>query len=84
MINHLKTEASFTKFVSGLCCNGCKFFKDSKCTETDAKKHDIDKSFMIQEAMNDYFHTKNDSHQEFAENINNYYMCDKFESNGNA
>lgn len=82
--NPLKSEESFQKFVNGLCCNGCKFFVNEKCTEKNAKEHDEDKAWTIQAELNEYLYTKNEvqrkSHMEFIKNINNYYICLAFES----
>ena len=66
------------------CCNGCQFFVDGKCTEKDHKKHENDKSMMVQAATNEYLHATNEqqkeNEKEFIDHINNYYLCDKFES----
>jgi hypothetical protein len=82
--NPLKSEETFTKFVNGLCCNGCKFFVKDKCTEKDAKLHDEDKAWTVQAELNEYLHNKNEEQRkgnmEFIENINNYYLCLAFES----
>jgi len=76
----LENEETFQKFVDGLCCNGCRFFVDEKCTEKDHEAHDADKSWTIQGALNEYLKTKNESEKEFVENINNYFLCEKFDS----
>ena len=78
--NPLKSEETFQKFVNGLCCNGCKFFINEKCTEKDAKLHDEDKAWTIQASLNEYLKTKSECEKEFIENINNYYLCLAFES----
>jgi hypothetical protein len=82
MTNPLKSEESFTKFVNGLCCNGCKFLVNDVCTEKDAKLHDVDRSWLVQDAINQSLHATNDEakiyHKEFADNINNYYLCEEF------
>ena len=76
----LKNEETFTKFVNGLCCNGCRFFIGEKCIETHFKEHDEDKAWTIQASLNEYLKTKSESEKEFIENINNYYLCLAVES----
>ena len=78
--NPLASEESFQKFVNGLCCNGCQFFVDEICTEKDHDKHDEDKSWTIQGVMNDYLQNHIESDWEFVDHINNYYVCEEFES----
>jgi hypothetical protein len=79
MTEHLKSEESFQKFVDGLCCNGCKFFVGEKCTEKDSEAHDADKAWTIQASLNEYLKTHSESEKEFIDNINNYYLCEKFD-----
>jgi hypothetical protein len=84
-MNPLATEESFEKFVNGICCNGCKFFINEKCTEKDYEKHNLDKTWTVQAALDEYLHSTNEltrkNEKKFIENINNYYVCEQFESN---
>jgi hypothetical protein len=66
--------------MNELCCNGCKFFVDEKCTEKDHKAHDEDKSIMIQASLNAYLQNQSESEREFVDHINNYYICLMFKS----
>ena len=72
----LTNEKTFTKWLSKLSCNGCLFFIDKKCTHEKAIENEEDKPFLIEHAIK-----KGDAFSiEWAENINDHFVCTNYKS----
>ena len=65
------------KNLSKLCCKHCKFFVDDKCSNDDY--YEDDKDIMIELAMDKYNKSGDNYMKHWAENINDYYVCEEFE-----
>jgi hypothetical protein len=76
----LSSEQAFEKSLKTLSCNGCAFFINKKCTEKDAETHNIDKSWLQQDALNTYLHTKSEFSKHWGENIDDYFLCEQYKS----
>lgn len=69
-----KSEESFEKYLSTLSCNGCSFFVNEKCTETNSEEHEKDK-----QVISDILTKKGgEFNLQWVKNINNYFICDYF------
>lgn len=67
------------KHLSKLCCKHCKMFADNKCGGDDKCYHEEEKEIMVEIAM-DKFNKSGDGYMKhWAENINDYYVCEDFE-----
>jgi len=77
----LSSEQAFEKSLQSLSCNGCKWFVKKKCTEAQAEEHNIDKSFLQQDALNTFLQTGDAYSKHWGENIDSYFICEQFESN---
>jgi hypothetical protein len=81
MTNPLSSEQAFEEFCrSYISCNGCRFFVGKKCTEKNHEAHDADKSFLVQDALNRHLQNHDEFSKYWAENINDYFICDQYES----
>ena len=74
--NPLINEETFTKWLGGISCNGCKYFTDEKCTHEKAEENVKDKPFLIEH------HNKigKPFNIEWAKNINNHFVCTNYKS----
>lgn len=75
-LHPLTNEETFGKFVSTLCCNGCKLF-NKECTHENAKKHNEDKAWLQQDMLNTFLQNKTNEH---VNDINSYYVCEDFKN----
>lgn len=65
--------------ISKLSCKYCKFFVDNKCSHEESEYYEDDKEIMVELAI-DKFNKSGDTYMKhWAENINDYYVCEEFE-----
>lgn len=64
--------------INGICCKNCKKFTDNKCTNIDSDYYEDDKEIMIEIAMVKFKETGDVYMKHWAENINDYYICEDF------
>lgn len=69
------------KSLGKLCCKHCKFFADNKCSHADNDYYEDDKDIMVELALDKYKKSGDNYMKHWAENINDYYVCEEFEEN---
>lgn len=67
------------KQLGELCCKHCKFFIDNKCSGDDSTYHEDEKEILVELAMDKYHKSGDSFSKHWAENINDYYVCEEFE-----
>lgn len=64
----LRTEQDLKDLMYGLNCNGCNLYKNFHCTHSDALENERHKALCMDV-----------SSKEWADNIDNYFLCDNYE-----
>jgi len=67
------------KQLGDLSCKNCKMFINNKCCGDDSQYHEDEKEILVELSMNKYKQSSDAYSKHWAENINNYYVCEEFE-----
>ena len=67
------------KQLGNLCCKNCKMFKENKCSGEDSTYHEDEKEILVELALDRHKKNGNEFEKHWAENINDYYVCEEFE-----
>ena len=67
------------KKLGKLCCKYCKYFIDNKCSNEESNYYEDDKDIMVELAIAKFKQSGDDYMKHWAENINDYYLCEEFD-----
>jgi len=65
--------------INSICCKNCKLFVDNKCSGDDSTYHEDEKEILVEIGMDKYKQSNDAYMKHWAENINDYYVCEEFE-----